>query len=485
MIRYIAFVLFAWAGLAWLSPLHAYTTITTDLGDELHWNSMPINWYADSDGAPGLGFGLIEQTLQSAFNTWDAVECSSLSFAYMGATSKTSTQVGTTDYDSQNVMIWIDENDWPGEWSDAYAVTVPLFDTLSGRILDADILFNKNFGWSAVAEGQADKADVLNIAVHEIGHLIGLDHTPGLDATMYYASLSGETYKRSLAADDIQGVCYLYPEPGLTGFPCASDGDCLSGRRCVEHSASGGSICAAVCQCAPDCSAAFTCLGGYCLPPEVEVGGLGSECTTTIPCDNGFICVSGLCTNYCSDVSDCPDGWQCQSLVGGGKACYTNDPDLLDGDDDPVVTLTRFDVTPPEAAPLGMRVSLACEAESEDDSPLMYQFLVRPIGGEWDTLKNYSTLNNVQWAPENEGAFELKAEVKRVDSDACAEAEETRLFTVADIETDGDASAADGDTPPDDDDGGCRHIPSSHWGLLFLGLALLRRRTRRPQESRI
>lgn len=138
------------------------------------------------------------------------------------------------------------------------ALTSVLYDPETGRIVDADIEVNgwdgqaggalsggtsgpphgwyftcdKQDGWSACTTyGQAGcyYVDLQNTVTHEVGHFIGLAHpceagtcTPALEpVTMYPQTAPGDIEKRTLHADDVAGVCAIYPE---RGSGCSSGG---------------------------------------------------------------------------------------------------------------------------------------------------------------------------------------------------------------------------------------------------------------------
>jgi hypothetical protein len=129
-----------------------------------------------------------------------------------------------------------------------------------GAIVDADIEINgKNFAISHenMSLGTAPcKADLQNTLTHELGHLLGLEHpcrTPGdpgrldntgapvplcsqtndpaiTESTMYNYQDCEETKKTTLEADDIAGVCGIYPkseDPGSCEAVSSSTATCV------------------------------------------------------------------------------------------------------------------------------------------------------------------------------------------------------------------------------------------------------------------
>jgi hypothetical protein len=80
------------------------------------------------------------------------------------------------------------------------------------QLVEWDMVFNDpDFDWGD-ADVDANVMDLLNIAVHEVGHAGGMDHPDGAcgEETMYAFAAIGETKKRTLNAGDIAGIQALY-----------------------------------------------------------------------------------------------------------------------------------------------------------------------------------------------------------------------------------------------------------------------------------
>jgi len=82
------------------------------------------------------------------------------------------------------------------------------------HMLEFDIVFDDvTFDWSNQASGVAGKFDFNNLAMHEIGHALGMGHPDDscTEETMYRFASAKEIKKRELNAGDIAGIQELYP----------------------------------------------------------------------------------------------------------------------------------------------------------------------------------------------------------------------------------------------------------------------------------
>jgi hypothetical protein len=113
----------------------------------------------------------------------------------------------------------------PDHWDydeDAIAVTVTTIDSRRHEIVDADIVLNivnrrfKVLAADSRPGGEYD--DLQNALTHELGHAIGLGHSPEQPlAVMYPVARRGEVTKRTFSSDDLEGLAELYPGSNPVG----------------------------------------------------------------------------------------------------------------------------------------------------------------------------------------------------------------------------------------------------------------------------
>ena len=85
--------------------------------------------------------------------------------------------------------------------------------TSNRKLVAWDQIYNTNFQWTEDALIETGKMDFWNIAIHELGHSMGLKDIYNSfcsDVTMYGYGTEGETKKRDLAPADITGINILY-----------------------------------------------------------------------------------------------------------------------------------------------------------------------------------------------------------------------------------------------------------------------------------
>ena len=211
-------------------------------GTALRWGSPAnIGIVIQSTGSDDIADGSHETALRMAIQDWNA------------ATGTTATLVenvspasqARTDWESSSVHLMLfDETNQSGFFPNgSFTVALtPVWFSGSGVIQDADVLFNGK-GYSFTTAGAPGHFDVEDVAAHELGHLLGLDHSGTAGATLYPYVDTSLVLHRSLSRDEELGLREAYPAGAygqITGVvQRTTDSSAVSGAYVVARDASG------------------------------------------------------------------------------------------------------------------------------------------------------------------------------------------------------------------------------------------------------
>jgi hypothetical protein len=229
--------------------------------------------------------------VEEAFAAWNDVPCSDLRFAYGGT-------VDEPDYGLNLVFVPRD-----GSEHNKYCGH-PLASKSSGCASGG------TSGFTIVLRQVSS-----HTLAHEIGHVIGLNHAARGSSVMFW---SGKAATPLLSADDVRGLCYLFPREGK--------GRCGAAQDC------------------PYAEGPTTCVNDRCEPGPTGIGG---ECEEDEDCRRGgcfftaglfvsgggdYRWTEGLCADRCRTRDDCPDEEMCdrnRGLCVPGHQCFDHDDCLF------------------------------------------------------------------------------------------------------------------------------------------------------------
>lgn len=290
-----------------------------------HWDELPVGYYLNPEGCPVLPSGEdLGALVAAAAANWEAPVCTRVRLQYLGETR------ATWAADGQNTIFCVPE-DWGFTAGAAGAsLWIP---TPPGQPLEVDLALNTaDFTWR-LGGGDAFESSLLDpvaVLTHELGHWLGLSHSPDPYASMYFASLPlglGAT----LAGDDVAGICSLYPSGQRE---CQTEADCPPGYSCRDI------------QGIPVCQEPHDPPGAFCSRNFLNCDGMCwvsfFECSQVCLFTRADY-TQGYCAPLCPDGT-CPEGFHCRHIVqpevdvceldpaaDGGSDGQDGDPDGNDG----------------------------------------------------------------------------------------------------------------------------------------------------------
>lgn len=325
----------------------------------------PVEFHLEPQGSDDLDDGRDLDAVRAAFRAWACVEGSRLRF-------REASEPGVKEIDlsdGRNSVFWDEDGTFglgPATLGITYG-TAPSSPEETVVRDAADIVFNGvDHVWTTDPdEILAGKVDVMSIALHEIGHLLGLGHPcddpqetqckPPEKAVMY--PVWQGTLDHAPREDDIAGLRALYPAtdesrcdgPYRQGEHCACNDECIAGLVCAP-ALDGSNVCSPTCSSEDaTCPAAFACVLG---PRPGEDGVAQGACRKLADdgrkppaalCQRDGECQEGscratpvigrtVCRSRCEKAADCPEGYRCieEVCVGGGEspgiACPSDEP---------------------------------------------------------------------------------------------------------------------------------------------------------------
>jgi hypothetical protein len=222
----------------------------------LRWSSSPIRYFLNDQNLPaGMTATAFQSAVNSAFGTWSGVQGANVKFQHVG-------NIGSLPFDEDGVSVigYLPRPDLDR----VLGATTYVVDASTGAVVESDIFFNAAYPWSTAAAGDSSGYDLQSIALHEIGHLLGLGHSAlgetelratggrrviASGAVMFPIAFSaGNIEGRTLKADDIAGISDLYStekfnnETGSITGHVTRNGQGLYGAHIVAFNPSTGKM---------------------------------------------------------------------------------------------------------------------------------------------------------------------------------------------------------------------------------------------------
>jgi hypothetical protein len=108
---------------------------------------------------------------------------------------------------SAGIVVACNSNTSVGMFSSTGILALSAPNNVNGRQIVSSLILINNAPQTSFAT--KDRSEQIAVLAHELGHAIGLGHSPVTDSLMFFRSVPT---RRNLGGDDVDGVSYLYPD---------------------------------------------------------------------------------------------------------------------------------------------------------------------------------------------------------------------------------------------------------------------------------
>lgn len=339
------------------------------------YNSQPITW---GPGTVTMQIQLGSSTALSDGSTYNSsVQAAMLNWNSQLGTVQFSNQVGAVaapvDHNGAN-EIGFDSTVY-GTAFDAnvlavtiyYYTTTPRADGTYPRT-QADIIFNSAYAWDSYRGALRSAEEIQRVALHELGHVLGLKHPDLASPPQYVTALMNSQVSNldTLASDDIAGAQFLYGAPNAVPSITSNPFNLTvyAGQNAQFVAGARGSP-------APTCQWQRLPAGSGSWADISDAGAYSGTGTTTLSISSATTAMNG-------------DQFRCVATNASGSA--TSNP----------ATLTTIVATPPSIAsntPFYQSVTAGNNANFylslSGSTPMTFRWQRLPVGGAiWSDLSD-------------------------------------------------------------------------------------------------
>lgn len=197
-------------------------------GTPLWWPSTCLGFAVHRAGSEsdGIEYDTASQIIEAAFAKWQAVDCGGGVGPSFRVENQGPVDCRETEYNQEagnaNAFMFRDDH-WPYTNAlDTLALTTVTYNVETAEIYDSDVEVNTAQAKFTTTEmPPADGADLDAVVTHEVGHFLGLAHSEVSASTMRSIGYQlGTVGLRTLAPDDVAGICEIYPPGRDVGSSC-------------------------------------------------------------------------------------------------------------------------------------------------------------------------------------------------------------------------------------------------------------------------